>query len=164
MLPSAKLLHSSSSSPLPSPLSASWRYKMDIKQCFLIPGGRLFRIFTFMYRSHQDTFLISKYQVQAPTLGNIYHSLHCAIFVILFIVLCTRRWSSPQDIMSTVAPILNITCFNCSSTWPASRTSTSTTSATRSSSSAQPSASSASQVGLRLVYCWVKNEFAERQS
>ena len=33
--------------------------------------------------------------MQAPTLGNIYHSLHCAIFVILFIVLCTRRWSSP---------------------------------------------------------------------
>ena len=70
MLPSAKLLHSSSSSPLPSPLSASWRYKMDIKQCFLIPGGRLFRIFTFMYRSHQDTFLISIMPGASPNAGK----------------------------------------------------------------------------------------------
>ena len=29
-------------------------------------------------------------KVQDPTVCNIYHSLHCAIFVVLFIVLCTR--------------------------------------------------------------------------
>jgi hypothetical protein len=28
--------------------------------------------------------------VQAPTLHNLYHSVHCGIFVVIFIVLCTR--------------------------------------------------------------------------
>ena len=42
------------------------------------------------------------YQVQAPTLGNIYHSLHCAVFVILFIVLCTRRCTSAASLSSLI--------------------------------------------------------------
>ena len=29
--------------------------------------------------------------VQAPTLANLYHSAHCAVFVVIFIVLCTLR-------------------------------------------------------------------------
>ena len=28
--------------------------------------------------------------VQAPTVRNLYHSAHCAIFVVVFIVLCTK--------------------------------------------------------------------------
>ena len=40
--------------------------------------------------------------MQAPTLANLYHSLHCGIFVILFIVLCTR---SIEDLY------LNYVCY-----------------------------------------------------
>ena len=41
-------------------------------------------------------------QVQAPTLPNLYHSFHCGVFVILFIVLCTR---SIEDLY------LNYVCY-----------------------------------------------------
>ena len=41
-------------------------------------------------------------KVQAPTLPNLYHSLHCGVFVILFIVLCTR---SIEDLY------LNYVCY-----------------------------------------------------
>jgi len=41
-------------------------------------------------------------KVQAPTLSNLYHSLHCGVFVILFIVLCTR---SIEDLY------LNYVCY-----------------------------------------------------
>ena len=45
---------------------------------------------------------VSFVQVQAPTLANLYHSLHCLVFVILFIVLCTR---SIEDLY------LNYVCY-----------------------------------------------------
>ena len=45
---------------------------------------------------------VSFVQVQAPTVANLYHSLHCSVFVILFIVLCTR---SIEDLY------LNYVCY-----------------------------------------------------
>ena len=60
------------------------RYILRVQHASISSAVALFVVLTAALAT------VSFVQVQAPTLANLYHSLHCCVFVILFIVLCTR--------------------------------------------------------------------------
>ena len=72
------------------------RYILRVQHASITSAVALFVILTAALAT------ISFMQVQAPTLSNLYHSLHCGVFVILFIILCTK---SIEDLY------LNYVCY-----------------------------------------------------
>ena len=72
------------------------RYILRVQHTSITAAVALFVVLTAALAT------ISFIQVQAPTLANLYHSLHCGIFVILFIFLCTK---SIEDLY------LNYVCY-----------------------------------------------------
>ena len=72
------------------------RYILRVQHASITSAVALFVVLTAALAT------VSFVQVQSATLANLYHSLHCLVFVILFIVLCTR---SIEDLY------LNYVCY-----------------------------------------------------